>query len=270
MENEKNKYQLMLQRIQSSIKPIILINACTHGHETVGVKIIEELKKIKLLSGTLIYNIANERAYELNLPFIESDLNRSFPGDQFGTYEQKLAYYINPIIKACDIVVDIHATETTDPGEESAIIVTNLNDETKRIVDTINPPKVLIMEHTKSSALMSEAKIGIGFEYGKNNHEKTASDIVVGIKRMLRLLDMLSFDEDGKPNLATQYFKVIDVMPKDDSITLENLVNYHQVKKGQIIGQKNGQPVYAKEDFVPILFGNNRYKDIFGFIGKML
>jgi hypothetical protein len=49
----------MFQRMQGATHPIVYVNACTHGNEKVGVRILEALRDIPVKQGTLILNIAN-------------------------------------------------------------------------------------------------------------------------------------------------------------------------------------------------------------------
>jgi len=43
--------------------------------------------------------------------------------------------------------------------------------------------------------------------------------------------------------------------------------DFHIVKKGATVAYKaSGENIYAQSDFVHILFGENRYTDIFGFM----
>lgn len=271
MNTEREKYKRLLERAQTSEKPVVLVNACTHGHETVGVRVAEELRGLTLKKGTLLFNVANERAKERGTAFIESDLNRSFPGKPNGTYEQRLAHLIDEVVRECDIVIDIHATETTDPGSESAIIVTKLDEKTKAITDVLNPPRVLVMDYTKSNALISHVKIGIGFEYGRNGHPQTLKMIVRDTKKLLAFLGMRDRQTQKASMVKTRYYRVSDVFPKSESVSIRaDIQNYVPIAKGDPIGTKDGKPLLASCDFIPILFGNNRYKDIFGFLGREL
>lgn len=270
MKAEQEKYQVLLKRAQSGREPVVLINACTHGHETVGIGVIDALKDLALKKGTLLFNVANEKACHQETAFIESDLNRSFPGNLTGTYEEQLAYYIHPLVKACAIVIDIHATETANPGNESALIVTKLDTETKKITDTLNSPRVLVMDHTKSNAFISGARVGIGFEYGKNNHPETLHLIVRDIKKLLVHLGMTSGKiKDHTSPIRTRHYRIFNVLSKEEGVDIDpSIQNYTPILRNHPIGTKDGRPFLAPCNFIPILFGNNRYKDIFGFMGR--
>jgi len=112
-------------------------------------------------------------------------LNRVFPGKEYGTYEEMRAYELSPKIKEADLVIDIHSTNTTDLSDKSVLIVTSYNQATKDIIDVIRPPKVLYMKYKGSNALISQAKVGIAFEYGKDSSAEVLNAILYDIAEVL-------------------------------------------------------------------------------------
>lgn len=244
----------------------VLLNILTHGTETVGLAVAREIEKLELKSGEIVIHKANELAYKKRRRFIDQDLNRSFPGEKNGNHEQKLAYKILPLVKSVDLVIDIHSTES---GLKDALIVTKLNAKTRECIDAISPKYLLYMRATKNNALMSEAKIGIAFEYGKNSDKKAQENIIKGIKKLLIHLKMV----DGKIPMRvgnTVYFDVYKTIPKPKKAELiQKIKNYKLIKKGMTFANLKGSPIIAQEDFYPILFGENKYKDIFGFAARL-
>ena len=77
----------------------ILIVAATHGHEKIGLRVFAELEKLSLNSQNVELLIGNPVAEEKNVPFIESDLNRIFPGNEQGTLEEKRAFELSKKLK---------------------------------------------------------------------------------------------------------------------------------------------------------------------------
>ena len=47
----------------------ILIVASTHGHERIGLKVIEELKQLNIDENLVSFEIGNPKASEKNIPF---------------------------------------------------------------------------------------------------------------------------------------------------------------------------------------------------------
>ncbi len=246
----------------------VLLNIATHGNEKLGVKVAKAIEKIPISKGELIINIANEKALKLNKRFCDEDLNRCFPGNPNGNYEQKRAHELLPLIKSVDVVLDIHST-TTDLRD--TIIVTQLEDKTRDYIKRIGPRYVLVMNATKNNALISNAKIGIGFEYGKDNDVAALKNNITGIKNLLSHLGMIEY-KVIKNRSKISYFNVYEAVPKPKGAKLLDFVkNYKLIRKGwpfATIGKKYF--ITAEKDFYPILFGEKRYKDIFGFAGDLL
>lgn len=247
----------------------ILLNILTHGDERIGLKVAKEVQKFSLHDGELLVHIANKKAFEAGKRFIDQDLNRSFPGKKNGNYEERLAYRISPLVKSADIVIDIHSTKTE---LRDAIIVTRLTAATKACLEAIRPKYVLVMKATEHNALISQAKIGLAFEYGKDNDRTVLKKIVADSKKLLSHLGVME-SAVLKKRAATKYFEVISEISKPKGyMLLKKIKNYKLVKKGEVFAAHTatGKRLVAEEDFYPILFGNKNYHHIFGFKGKKL
>lgn len=243
----------------------IIVNAGTHGDEKIGLRVIDALKKLNINNGQLIFNIANPEAFMLDKRFVDQDLNRSFPGKKNGNYEQRRAYELLPIIKSADIVIDIHSTTSE---LKDALIVTKINKKTKEYIEAISPKYVLIMKATKNNALISNAKIGIAFEYGKDNEVKKVVD---GIKNLLLYLKVIKqLNKKNKINRPI-FFEIYKSILKPKGAKLHrNIKNYKMIEKDEIYASLKKKKIKAFEDFYPILFGEKNYKDIFGFAGRKI
>jgi len=245
----------------------IVLNIATHGDEQVGFKVAKEVSKLNLPQGGIIVQVANKKAADIKQRFIEQDLNRSFPGKKNGKYEERLAYKLSAKIRSADIVIDVHST-TSDLKD--ALIVTKLDNKTLQYVKAIQPKYLLLMNATKSNALISQAKVGIAFEYGKDNDSETCKKTVMGIKRLLKCLELIEL-KIPKANVTTKYFDVIATVPKPDGYFLTNAIkNYKLIKKGTAYATNGDTQLFAEEDFYPVLFGEKKYIDYFGFMAKKI
>ncbi|MFA7252698.1 MAG: succinylglutamate desuccinylase/aspartoacylase family protein [Candidatus Paceibacterota bacterium] len=245
----------------------IILNIGTHGDEKIGGLVIKELSKLKTSENIFTVQIANEKAYKLNKRFIDQDLNRSFPGKKSGNHEEKLAYMLSPIIKSADIVIDLHSTTSE---LKDALIVTKLNRKTKEYIKVIQPRNVLIMKATKSTALISQAKVGIAFEYGKDMDPLVVKKISLGILSLFNHLGLIKI-KTPKAKFKSRYFSVNSAVKKPRGYKLLNKIrNYKLIKKGETYAVYGNKKLVAGEDFYPILFGQKNYEDIFGFKGQKL
>jgi predicted deacylase len=96
------------------MKSKILFIAATHGDEAFSIPVLQELEK-EYPKSEYSYDwiIGNARAIEHNVRFIDTDLNRSAPGNiQSNSYEEKRAAEIIEISQRYDIVIDIHGTKS--------------------------------------------------------------------------------------------------------------------------------------------------------------
>ena len=127
------------------------------------------------------------------------------------------------------------------------------------------------MNATKNTVLISHAKIGIAFEYGKDNDPKVAEKIIDGIKSLLIHIGMIEKLKKNETKIKPSFFDVYKSVPKPKGAILDKKIkNYTLVKKNQIYAFIKNKKIKAAEDFYPILFGNKNYKNIFGFAGKKL
>lgn len=240
----------------------VLLNILTHGDEKIGLKVARELQKVKPHNHSFVVQSANVRAYRLKRRCIDQDLNRSFPGKKNGNYEQRLAYKLSAPIRSADLVLDIHSTKSE---LKDAIIVTKLNSKTKRCLEAIQPKYVLVMNSSKDHALISQAKIGIAFEYGKDNDPDVLKKIVGDITKLFSYLGLIEAPVSRSKN-TTKYFSEFSEVRKPKNYTLlPNIQNYKLVHKGRAFATNGNDYLKAKTSFYPILFGNRNYPDIFGF-----
>lgn len=256
-----------IRLIEKSPYPRVLLNVCTHGNEFVGLKVASYFKKSRVQKGLLEINVANPRAVVKKKRFIDHDLNRVFPGKKNGSYEEKLAYKMATYIKVFDLVIDIHSTES---GIKSAVIITKYSSTIKSVIKSASPKYAIFMKATKSNALISGAKNGIAFEYGKDKDKKACQETISAIERILQHLKMTSSSK-APNNKSIEMYEAFGTVEKPKGFLVDrNIKNFKLVRKGTVIGRnkKTKQNIISKRAFYPILFGKNTYKTIFGFMGK--
>ena len=88
----------------------ILFSTLTHGNEIIGLDVVKKIKKIERLGDKFDYIISNSLAFSNNSRYVDSDLNRIFPGNDQGNYEEQRAVEIINIGKKYDYVIDLHGS----------------------------------------------------------------------------------------------------------------------------------------------------------------
>lgn len=235
----------------------------------IGMKVSDAICVLypDILGNGLDIQIANEQAFRLKKRFVEKDLNRVFPGNPNGFYEEKLAYELKSILNKYELVIDVHSTES---GSEDMVIVTKFDDPTKKILHVLSPKYVLYMNMQPDSSLISSARIGIAFEMGSDKDELTITKTIKGIECLLSHSGLIEHKESfGYP---TKYFEVFNQVHKPAGAVLEsNIKNFTIIHKDQIFARlANGNPISAGFDFYPVIFGNTNYETIFGFMARIL
>ncbi len=245
----------------------VLLNILTHGDERIGLKVAREIQKIETHNHSLVVQYANDRAYRLKRRFIDQDLNRSFPGKKKGNYEERIAYKLSSPIKSADLVIDIHSTKSE---LRDSIIVTKLKNKTLKYIKAIQPRYVLVMNVSQDQALISQAKVGIAFEYGKDNDPLVLKKIVRDLKKLFSQIGLLDL-ELPKRKFLTKYFNVYSEVKKPKKYKLlPKIKNYKLIHRGIAFATNGKDYLTAEESFYPILFGNSNYKTIFGFASKRI
>jgi predicted deacylase len=245
-------------------QPALVIVACLHGDEIVGRRVIDELYKLKIIKGQLKTIIANQAALEKGVRFIDQDLNRSFPGNKNSNLaEEKIAHYILQEIKYADYIVDIHSTST---DTKDVMIIKKRDAQIDQMIRFINPRRVLLMSENYGQQALVNFCSGVSIEYGRHKAEDTFIKSLQDIKTLMHHLGMIKMKDVAEERSATENYQVFDVASKPAHFRInKNIHNFVKVLSGDVLGYINNRPVLAKEDFYPVLFGEQAYKDIIGF-----
>ena len=269
------KYRRLISEVDNLTHPRILINICSHGNEVLGLEVVNKLKNIQVVNGSIAFHTANELAVKQNRRFIDSDLNRSFPGSISGNHEQQIASEMMKYIPYFDYVIDIHST--VSDTKDCLIIEDNSSEIQKLLSVCKNAKTVLHMTATKGTSIFRATRLperiipAIVFEYGDNDSntiEKTYSDIL----NVLSLLGVIESINSVVKNHKLQQFECYATYPKlETDIPNPKIKNCEMVHKGDIIGySKDGTLILSDSDFYPILFGEINYTTIFGFKANKL
>lgn len=143
----------------------VTVICCLHGDEVFGKKVFDYYqKRISNLLGVRVV-FANEQAFKKGVRFVNSDLNRSFPGKTNGNHEEGVAFEILKLIKNDEYVIDIHTT-TTDI--RVAPIVTNLGLKKRRVLNLSSSREIVLMDKNQAKhSLIGNVRTGVSFEFGK-------------------------------------------------------------------------------------------------------
>jgi len=222
----------------------IAVVCCLHGTEPYGLEVV------KRLPASLPFFIGNEKALKENKRFIDSDLNRSFPGKENGNHERKMAYNLVNKLNHFDYIIDLHSSSNNCPIFG---IITKPNNQKIDFAKRLGLTKLVIMKESFASgkALIDFVKCGISIEVGPHKREKNVKEALMLIYNLINKKTI---------NECIEIFEVFDIIKKEaDLITIKN---FEFVKKGEVIAKSENKEQIALFDFIPVLVGEDAYKGI--------
>lgn len=223
-----------------------------HGDEPAGKKAIEKfLKKDYDYKKAVKFIIANEEALEEDQRFLDTDLNRSFPGDiDSGNREERLAAKLLSEIEDTK-VLDIHTTHSFDRPFATVKSFENLE-----MVKASGAEYAVKFE--KGEGTLTDFATGIVVEAGFQHSDEAIENAVNVIENFLAYYDAIDKDyELSDPELF--------VHEDDVDGNWEFLKdNFQKVDKGEVYAKREDEELVAEEDFYPVLMSTNGYEGMLG------
>jgi len=232
-------------KIINGIEPIkVVVVCCLHGEEIFGRKIFNYYSsRISKFPGLKLI-LANTMAIQQKTRYIEEDLNRCFPGNSTGNYENRLASRVTKQIGNPEYIIDIH---TTTSDTLTTPIVTNLSNKTKRILNLTDFLTIIYMARSMSRhSLIGQYEAAVSLETGLkySKDPKSFKEIQTAIEGLLT--------GNQQPKTARTILKVSETI-SNDVILPKNTKNLELVKELGIY---------------PFLIGEDTYTEFQGFAGR--
>mgnify|MGYP001563186981 CR=1 FL=1 len=230
----------------------LAVVVCLHGDETFGLKIKEKLLNVPVFVG-------NPEAVKKDVRYIDSDLNRCFPGRADGDYEEKRANELLKELTKFEYILDIHSSSC---DLDLFGIITKPNIKKINFAKKIGLKRAIIMSEKIASgkSLIDNVPCGISLEIGPHKKKENVDQVLSSINNLLN--DKILSDN------RLELFEVFDIIPREDN--LKYLIeNFRPVKKGDLIAEGN-KKCYAPFDFIPVFVGEKAYKNIACFAMKKI
>lgn len=251
-------------------QPEVAVVAGIHGDEPCGVRAVERLlaeepeveRAVKLI-------VANEEALEAERRFLETDLNRAFPGDpDADSHEDRLAHDLAREIEGCTVLA-LHSTQSyAEP-----ITVIDTVDEIARAVAPRLPVDVLIETDAYTDGRLIEHAHTIEVECGLQGTDQAAENGYWLLRAFLEATNVLRpSDADDEDRLAApersavRVFRLDGPIPKPPASEYEVVVsNFERVGAGEVFAYADDEALTAETAFYPVLLSSYGYEDIFGY-----
>jgi len=238
-------------------KPEVAVVYCTHGNEAAGKKAVEKLldEKPEFKKGVK-FVFANEKAYEQGERFIDTDLNRSFPGDSDSdSYEERLASEMMEELKEVK-VLDLHETKSSPTP---FALFTWMDKKTIDTLQSTGVEKAVEISYTPGCGINHYG--GVEVETGPRGTQKSVKQAYKILRRFFINNNVI----EGDGQISTpEIYSVYSVEERPSEAFQAKVENFTKVNPGQIFATSQEEVLKAKESFVPVLFAES-YPEIFGF-----
>lgn len=237
-------------------KPEYAVIGSLHGDEPCGKKAIEKfLDSDYEFKKSVKFVVANEEALEQDTRFIDTDLNRSFPGDKHSdNHEERLAAQIIEEVKGLK-VLDIHSTRS---HPETFATVSSIDEVTQKLCSSAGVENAVYFP--EENGALNEQVEGIVVEAGYQQSEKAVENAYDTIVNFLAAEGVI----DAEFSLSDpEFYQYKETVEGDWIFTAEN---FRIVRQGEVYAEReDGEKLKAEEDFYPVLMSTEGYEGVLGF-----
>lgn len=244
--------------------PEIAVVGGVHGDEPSGVSAVRTLagEAGKLTRGVR-FVLANPPAYTADQRFLDTDMNRAFPGDPDGnTREARLAAQL------CEITADLptlslHSTH----AQPEPIALAALDRDIAELAAQL-PVQAVVDETTLIDGSYTDCSpvvtVEVGIQQSQRAHE-------TALTQARAFLTAAGAYDDSIPDSEPEFYRLDAEIEKPAAEEYELLAeNFKQVSAGEEFATAGGDSLVASESFVPILASECGYDDVFGYRGTHL
>lgn len=235
-------------------EPKFSIIGSIHGDEPAGKKAIEKiLEKDFDYKKPVKFIIANEEALQEDKRYLDSDLNRVFPGDiNSEDREEKLAAKILEEVGDSK-VLDIH---TTYSFERPFATTKSFENPEMGMIKASGANYAVKFDEERGT--VKDFATGIVVEVGLQHSDQAVKNAIEVIENFLSYYDVIGGDfEVSDPELFLHEEQV-----EGNWEFLKE--NFQKVEEGEIFARRGDKELTADQDFYPVLMSTNGYEGILG------
>lgn len=239
--------------------PELAIVGGIHGDEPCGVAAVERLMESPpLVDRPVALIVANELAIDRGERFVDTDLNRAFPGDPAGSHEERLAARLESELEDCRVLA-LHSTQSHD---EPFAVIDHLTDWTRSVCGRLPVDAVVETGSLVEGRLFASADV-VEVECGRQ-WSQAAIDNAGDIARAFLAAEGAL--QRSMPQRDPPIYRLRDRVPKRPATAYDIRVeNFTRVGAGDVFATADGDPVRAGEAFYPVLTSAEGYDDVFGY-----
>jgi len=245
--------------------PEIAVVAGIHGDEPCGARAVERLLDEPLtVERPVKFIVANEEALERGERYVETDLNRAFPGDpDADEHERRLAAAITEEIADC-LTLALHSTQSY---AEPFAVVNGIDDLAREICPRLSVAAVVETSEYIEGRIFASGQ-AIEIEAGLQGSAQAEENALRIIREFLTATDVLPGDTVEREVPAYKLLWPIDKEPADSYEVFAE--NFERVDAGEPFAAADGKELTAEDDFYPVLLSSHGYANVFGYAAEKL
>ena len=248
--------------------PEVAIVGGIHGDEPCGVIAIEALLESDLsVERPIKLIVANERALDRDVRYIDEDLNRAFPGSpEADTHEGRLAHELLSEIRGCEIL-SLHSTQS---HPEPFALVEELDGYARSVCPYLSVEALVETAGYSGGRLISYPNV-VELECGHQGSRAAAEHAERLSREFLVAVGVLSGGTEPPRHHPLSVFRLDQRIPKPAAEQYEVFAeNFERIPEGERFAAADGEPLVAEYPFYPILLSAYGYRNVFGYAGSLV
>jgi succinylglutamate desuccinylase len=242
-------------------EPEVAVVGGVHGDEPCGVRAVERaLATDREFTRPVTFVVANEKAIERGVRFLDADLNRAFPGDPSAdAHERRLASDLAAEL-AGTTVLSLHSTQS---HAAPFAVVDEVDGVARRLVPRLPVETVVDTADFVNGRLFATDADVVEVECGLQGSPGATENATRAVEAFLVATGSLPGHAATRDLPA---FRLTERLPKPDADEFEVFVdNFQPVAAGQTYAAADGEALAADREFYPVLVSPYGYDSVFGY-----
>lgn len=245
-------------------EPEVLVVGGVHGDETNGIRAVRRLREADLdLQRPVAFVLANPAAIEAGERYLDSDLNRVFPGDPDGDREERIAARLCAFVEG-RTTLSLHSTDS----EPTPFALVHSEQEREFELAAGLPVPHVVDHWGINEQTITTCGCSVEIELASEASERAVGAAEYQARAFLERVDALP----GEPPVADpDFFHMDEPVSKTAEGSYELYVeNFELVPAGTTYARVDGEDLVAEESFWPILMSEEGFPEILGYKGRKI
>ena len=257
----QNRFSPLDVTVRGPGAPEVVVVGGVHGDETGGIRAVRRLRDADLdFQRGVAFVLANPFAIDAGERYLDSDLNRVFPGDPSGNREERLAAAL------CELIQNRPTLSLHDTYSQPTPFALVHRSQPQEFDLAAQLPVPYVVDHWGvNEGTLTTCGLTVEIEVGPQGSDEAAASAERQVRAFLRAVGALP---GSVPTPDPEYFHMAEPIPKPPGRSYEVYVpNFEPVAAGTAFASVDGQDLVAEKPFYPVLLSPYGYADIFGYRG---